>query len=145
LIRDHLANANNQIAEGLGCSPVIADADRAWVNIRVEDRREHLAVGRTMRVRTCQDDFRNMGWGFDDLPVVLQNQAADPIFDFVTLRRIASDLANGDELAGVEPCLYLFIVGLQSSKSNAHCRSRSHFHCAAAMASIHSTIAANPM
>jgi len=122
LVSDQLADANNQVTEGLRRRPVIADADGAGVDVRMEDRGEHFAVGRAVRVCASQDDLRDMGWGFDDLPVVLQNQAADPVFDFVTFRRIAGHVANDDELAGVEPRLYLFVVGLQPSKPNAHAK-----------------------
>jgi hypothetical protein len=51
LVCHHLSNADDQVAQGLGRRPVVADADRAGVNIRVKDRRKHLAVRRAVRVR----------------------------------------------------------------------------------------------
>ena len=54
LIGQHLCDAHDQVGQPFTGGPVIADANRALVEVRMKDRREHRTLRAEARVIACE-------------------------------------------------------------------------------------------
>lgn len=120
LVGDNLAYSYDKVDERFRGGPVVAYAYRSGVDVWVEDRRQHLAMRRAMRVISRQRNFDQVRARLDKLAVFTQHQSFDPVFDLVFFRRVACRFAQEYIAALFKPFAQLVVIGLKPSQAYAH-------------------------
>jgi len=89
LVREHFADANDEVGETFGGGPMVSDADRGRLNVRMEDRCEHSAFGALPWIVARQLNFHLVLFVRNRLAAVASHKAADAVLDDVEVGRIS--------------------------------------------------------
>jgi hypothetical protein len=111
------SDADDEIDEAFAGSPVVADADRCRVEVRVEDGGKNFAFGTLARVVQGQLDFHKVLVARDRLASWAACQSLHAVGNLVQIRRIPSDGLNLNTWKVLEGPAHLFGISQQSSVS----------------------------
>lgn len=89
------------------------------IDVRVKDRRKHIAARQLVGIISAENDLRTMNYAFFDLSLIL-DQTTNAILDNVSLRRIPERFRYAYVAVASKQLSDPFIFGLQSAKSDAH-------------------------
>ena len=102
LVGDHSAYADDQVVQAFRSRIVVLSADIGVVEVRMEERREELALRLTAGVLKAELDFHDVFVAFEEIAVRGRVQPFDSVMDSIRVGRLTADRLNANHLPAAE-------------------------------------------